>query len=147
MGVSGWGGKCLLSGAGNLQEQKCCWAEKPLNEIVQQQLLPPLQVGLLALCHCLSWGFCFLPLFLRLPKIACGMQMRGNAWEGRRCVCCHPAVHFRLWPSPERLCSPPRCRGGQFSSPRGKFEGRQYIDFSLTVGPLCHFLGCGIYSL
>lgn len=33
MGVSGWGGKCLLSGAGNLQEQKCCWAEKPLNEI------------------------------------------------------------------------------------------------------------------
>lgn len=34
----------------------------------------------------------------------------------------------------------------QLSSPRGKFEGHQYTDFSLTAGPRCHLLGCGIYG-
>jgi len=45
---------------------------------------------------------------------------------------------FVLLPGP---C--PVLRQVQVSSPCGKFEGHQYIDFSLDVRSLCHFLDCG----
>lgn len=77
----------------------------------------PLPVSLLASHRCLSWGSCFLPLFLCLPKIACRMLMKGCTWEERRCVCHHPAVRLSPWPSPGLLCSPPLRGAAAFLSP------------------------------
>lgn len=68
MGASGWGGKCLPSGAGNLQEQKCCWAEKTLNETVQQQLLPPPASGAPCLVPLSFLGLLFLASVSSLAK-------------------------------------------------------------------------------